>query len=215
MNRIGIAAGVALISSGALGADINGRASLKDDLPGISVQNWSGVYISGQGGFGTTTVGLEDNQGGISADGGIVGLRAGVDVARGSFLIGAYGEYNWSDEALEFGPVTLVQQEDDWAAMIRIGYIHGKTLFYVAGGYTEVTYSSPAFGGVEKTLSGWKGAGGIEHAIAPNLTLGLEASYADLDPDDAFAGAADIVDAGDFRVLGRMSYKINGYTFGF
>jgi opacity protein-like surface antigen len=215
MKLIGIAAGVALISSGALGADIRDKGSFKDDLAGVSVQNWSGVYIAGQGGFGTTTVGLEDNQGGISADGGIVGLRAGVDVARGSFLIGAYAEYNWSDEALEFGPVTVIQQEDDWAAMVRIGYIHGRTLFYVAGGYTEVTYSSPAFGGAEATLSGWKGAGGIEHAIAPNLTLALEASYADLDPDDAFAGAADLVDIGDARITGRLTYKINSYTFGF
>jgi outer membrane immunogenic protein len=215
MKKIWLAASiVALTSSGAIAADVFEKGSTKDgDLAGVRVQNWSGVYVGAQFGAGHTVIGAEEGQGGISLDGPLGGIRAGIDIARGSFLIGAYGEYNWSDEAIEIGGLTLLQQDHDWAAMARLGIIHGNTLFYGAGGYTVVSYSS---GPSSVDVDGWKAAVGIEHALAPNLTLGLEASRSWLDADDFLgSGAEDYVDITDDRVLARLTYKINGYTFGF
>lgn len=206
--------GATALTAPAMAADAYSRDSLKDTPASeASRVNWSGVYIGTQLGHGSTTIGFEDSQGGIAADGLLGGLRLGIDIARGNILFGVYGEYNWSDEALEFGPVTLLQQDNDWALMGRLGFISGRTLFYGTAGYTQTDYSSGSSGA---TVDGWKAGGGIEHMIAPNLTLGLEATRAWLDADDfGGAGAEDYVDITDDRIMARIAYKINGTTFGF
>ena len=111
---------------------------------------------------------------------------------------------------LEFGGVKVLEQDEDWAAMLRLGIARGNTLYYVAGGYTQVTLSSPIGGGGDVDVSGWKWAGGLENMFAPNTTFGLEASYAVLDPDDISAGAAKVIDLDDFRVMGRLNYRFGG-----
>lgn len=204
----------AFLSSVSYAADL--RGSVKDDtVPGVRVQNWSGLYVGAGVGFGHSVVGTEDDQGGIDIDGVVGGVRVGVDLARGSFLVGVLADYNVSNASLDLGGVTLLEQDEDWTIGGRLGFIHGNTLFYTLGGYTEVTYSSPIFGGADATLSGWKAGGGIEHMIAPNFSISLEATRTWLDLDDVATGLEDVLDATDDRVMLRAAYKINGTTFGF
>lgn len=209
------ALGALFLAAGPVSAtDLGGKDSV---FAAVKTYNWSGVYLGGQLGFGHTVVGDEDGQGGIDLNGILGGIRAGADVQRGALVLGVFGEYNWSDEALEAFGTTFIEQTDDWSANARIGFAHGPTLFYAAGGYGQYSFESPIFSGGEETIDGWNARIGIEHQINSAFTIGLEAMrvWLDLDSIDGGEGLDDVLDATDDRVLARITYRMNSTTLGF
>jgi opacity protein-like surface antigen len=202
-----------LASAPASATDLKGSA--KDAaVSETRTQNWTGVYLGAGCGIGSTTVSAEDSRGGISLDGERCGGRLGIDIQRGFLVVGAYGDYNWSNQALEIGPAVLLEQDDDWDIMGRIGFAHGNTLLYVAGGYGEYGFNVPLANNYDFDLAAWKAAIGVEHAIAKNWTLSLEYVHSWIDPDDLIAGASDVIDVNANEVWLRTNYKFNGDSFG-
>jgi outer membrane immunogenic protein len=202
-----------LASAPVSATDLKGSAK---DSPASDVraQNWSGIYLGAGCGIGSTTVSAEDSRGGISLDGERCGGRVGVDIQRGSIVAGAYADYNWSNQALEIGPAVLLEQDDDWDIMGRLGYAHGNTLLYIAGGYGEYGFNVPLAGNFDFDLPAWKAALGVEHAIAKNWTLSLEYVHSWIDPDDLMDGASKYIDVNANEVWLRSNYKFNSDSFG-
>lgn len=217
MSKIAIAAGVLaagiLAAAPALASDLKGFA--KDGPASDALtQNWTGVYFGAGCGVGSTTLSAEDSRGGVSLDGERCGGRLGADIQRGFLVLGVYGDYNWSNQALEIGPAVLLEQDDDWDIMGRIGIADGKTLVYAAAGYGEYSFNVPLAGNFDFDLSAWKAAIGVEHSIAKNWTVSLEYVHSWIDPDDLIAGASKVIDVNANEVWLRTNYKLNGDTFG-
>jgi outer membrane immunogenic protein len=199
---------VALMSSGAYAADVYSKGgSLKDDgAPGVRVHNWSGVYAGVGCGVSTTTIGAEDSKGGISADGQLCDARLGVDVQRGAIVFGAFASYALSNEALEFGSTTILEKDHQWDVNGRLGLALGNVLLYGHGGYGEAEWGSPAFGG-SADVSFWQAGVGIEYAIVPNFSIGLEYAHAWLNLDDVYSGLDDYLDGSADKVSLRANYR--------
>lgn len=212
MKRFALAAMTAtLMSSGAYAADVFGGGSTKD-APAFSetrVVNWTGFYIGGQAGYGKSQHNLDvirDEQviqsiDGLGGDGFIGGGRVGFDVARGRFLFGLFGEYNWSNVKTEFSNLSLkgdgndlkdndggysLEKENEWSVGARAGVIAApRTLVYVLAAYTQSEYNlsglttsdaSEGWSG-KKTLQGVSVGAGVEYALTGNVFLGLEGVY--------------------------------------
>ena len=209
----------ALMSSGsAYAADVFGKGSTKDDdvFSAPALVNWTGVYVGAQVGGSFAIIGDKEGQGGISVDGIVGGGRVGFDLARGRFLFGVFGEYNWSGAALELGGATLLEKNNEWTAGARAGVIVApRTLVYAIGGYTQAEFGSPAQGGATETADGWTAGGGVEFIAAGNLSLALEATHTWYDADDLFGeGADDEISLDDTRIMAVARYKLNSSLFG-
>lgn len=179
-----LAAGIALSAlmvTGAIASDLNGK-SLKDDdsyVQGTTV-NWSGFYVGGQLGYGIDIFGVEGYNGGVALEGFAGGLKVGYDLALGRFLVGAFGEYNWSDINI----ADALSVDNDWTIGARAGVIVApKTMVYGLVGWSQAELSA---GTSSETYDGVKAGGGVEFAIASNLFANLEVSHTwyDLDEGD-------------------------------
>lgn len=204
---------LALFSGAAVAADAYPKGSTKDAqaaFDGVPTYNWSGVYVSGGVGYGVGTLNDEDSQGGISASGFQGSGRLGVDLARGHFLFGVFGEYGLSGQALEVasGTFTVVEKESEWNIGGRLGLIDGPTLFYVLGTYGQKHYATSTG---DDDLDAWGLGLGIEHQVAKNFSLGLEIKRDWVDVTK-YSDDASVVDN---AVLARATYRINSSTFGF
>lgn len=212
----------ALMSSGAYAADVFGKGSTKDGEEFFSaptVVNWSGFYVGTQIGGSFAVLGDEAGQGGISIDGILGGGRMGFDFARGRFLVGVFGEYNWSGAALEIGGETALEKNHEWTAGARAGVIVApRTLVYVLGGFTQTEFGGPETyysDSWTKTVDGWTAGGGIEFVAAGNLSLGLEATHTWYDENDLLGdGANEKVSLDDTRIMAVARYKLNSNVFG-
>ena len=196
------------LSSSAYAADPYNRG-LKDG-PDVAAEapsemvNWSGCYVGAQAGWSDAVLGDENGSGGLATNGFIGGGRIGCDVARGRLLIGGYGEYNWSNAALEIGSSTLLEKDNEWTAGIRVGVIAApRTLVYGLAGYTQADFSD-GYGNSE-TFDGWTAGGGIELAIASNVTAGIEATHTWYDESETFG---DGISFDDTRIMGVLRIKL-------
>jgi opacity protein-like surface antigen len=182
--------GASLLSVPANASDIFG-GSTKDPVttgPSYSggVVNWTGIYIGGQFGWLNANHNLFVDPvldlDGLNSSGLIGGGRIGFDVARGRFLVGVFGDYNFTDAetSLEISGTGITYEKDDeWTLGVRAGYIVApKTLPYALIGYTETGYDfvTPS-GGASFDYDGVTGGVGIEFAAASNVFLGLEATH--------------------------------------
>ena len=79
---------------------------------------------------------------GLNSPGFFGGIDARVDIQRGNFLFGVFGDYNLSEASSEFSlsvdglPVGTagIEEGDSWVAAARLGYLFGaddRALFYV------------------------------------------------------------------------------------
>jgi len=215
MKRTILAAlGLALASSAAYAADgydrkggasqPAARVAVEESAPAV---NWSGVYVSGGVGGGSTTLGADNGQGGIALNGIKGDIRVGIDVARGGLLGGIFAQYGISDESLDFGGGGTVDQEDEWAIGARLGFTSGPTLFYGVGTYGQKSYSAGAF---DETFDAWGLGGGVEHQVAKNISLSLEYVHDWVD----ITKYTDDAKLQDDTVKLRATYRINSATFG-
>ncbi len=221
MKQIASICGLAafITASPVLAADLGG-ASTKD-VPAVSGTriSWSGVYVGASVGYGTTTLGTDGDQGGISADGPGLGGRVGIDLQRGPIVFGILGDLNYFDQKLELGGTEIASKDWGWDVMGRVGFtgFDNAALFYLVGGYGQDNFTDHAFciGSCDTTISSWKLGAGIEAQIRPNLTVGIEYLHDFYNANDIESGLEDKVDLGGDTVWARLNYKFNGYTFGY
>lgn len=203
----------------AVAADMAARMPVKA-APVVAVANWTGCYIGGGGGYGLFDI---ESQQVIAATGavrnrpldqggrGYVGtLQAGCDyqfpVGSSQFVIGAFGDYNFSDINGEFtGNGALVGLHSNtekidwyWAVGGRIGWLaYPQLLTYFSGGYTQAHRTGignylngagvPQGVGLQGgTNTGWFIGSGIEHTISwlPGLTWKTEYRFSEFDVRD-------------------------------
>lgn len=189
------------------------------------VVNWTGLYVGGQFGWLNANHNLFVDPvfdlDGINSSGLVGGGRIGFDVARGRFLVGVFGDYNFTDAetSLEIGGTGVTYEKDDeWTLGVRAGYIVApKTLLYALIGYTETGYDfvSP-FGDASFDYDGVTGGVGIEFAAGGNVFLGLEATHTWYGDQTLIAGRGfDLEDDLDeTRVMANIKFKLNSSVFG-
>jgi outer membrane immunogenic protein len=118
----------------------------------------------------------------------------------------------------------------------RLGYAFNRTLYYAKGGYAGADIKSTAFdsassvagvcgpplsvlchAGGSQWHNGWTVGAGLEHAIHPNVTLGIEYNYIDLGSErqvtatSAAAGTIALNQSADVlihAVTARVSVKL-------
>ncbi len=200
---------VALVSSGALAADINGRGGgLKDtgDIRASSV-TWTGIYLGGHVGyeFGSHNAGVDvpyKNQSvnlidldGISRQGGLAGIDAGVDVRLGNrVVVGVLGVYDFAIEneanlsVLNGAFEGKAEKGDEWGIGGRVGFLLDENdLIYVGAMWmnTEIEVSGAimgtGIGSAKEDYEGYRLLAGWDHALGGGFFTKLEGSYTDYD----------------------------------
>ena len=244
MKRIGILAALAaaLASSGAYAADPFAKGSTKDDgdvFASPGVVNWSGVWVGGRIGYGnanhdlsTETYGNEEDitffgVDGKNSAGAIGGGQVGFDLARGRFLFGVFGSYDFSGMETEvtlFDETrTLLEKGDEWSIGGRVGLIVApRTMAYVLAAYTQTEYTfagaSDDGGDKDVTFDGVTVGGGVEFAVSSNIFLGLEGTHTfygketiwDVDLNDDGDGLREVDDLGETKIMGTLKLKVGG-----
>ena len=207
-------AGLLLLGAGGAPADAADIA-VKAARPAPVTDPWTGIYFGGHVGFGWGNKIFVDNfpvyDGEIDADthpqGALGGLQLGYNYYFNGLVLGAEGEFSWSDvhktdfSCFPFGD-QVCSARAQWFATLagRIGVTNGPTLFYLKGGAAVVhdhfdnlatcagtqptsrdgisAACGDPFSAEQKRL-GWLIGGGIEHIIARNWSLKLEFSHMD------------------------------------
>jgi outer membrane immunogenic protein len=240
----------ALMSSGAYAADVYSKGSTKDGgdvfaAPGVV--NWTGFYVGGRfgGSFGNMELDFEElGRDGYESTGNIDGLamtglngggQLGFDVARGRFLFGIFGGYDWSNSEVSITGVDLnpsgswdslnlgrndtysIAKDNEWSVGGRVGYLAApRTLVYVLAAYTQAdfTASRTGFDDTEETIEGITVGGGVELALGGNVFVGLEATHTFFDEHseaEDFGVGSDRVtlNLDETKVMGTLKLKLN------
>jgi outer membrane immunogenic protein len=193
----------ALFAGSAMAADMPVKAPILK-APPMPVYNWTGCYIGGGGGYGMwnqenfeeTDPGAVPTTASATAGGrGWFGTGSfGCDYqVSSSFVIGAYGDYDFGDIKGQLSIVdptvtirgltgTAVGTESEkwaWAIGGRIGYLVSPTfLTYFSGGYTQAHFDTINFSGLTapfapstfnigaNTYHGWYLGSGFDYAIS-------------------------------------------------
>ncbi len=187
MNRFPLLVGVLLVAlaSGAWGQD----------------DTWKGAYLGGYAGAGIgrstaslTTIFPPQHPESTSFTGGFL---AGYSLQSGHFVYGAeadVGALNRTDTRTTFGLAvgsSLTQTvSTGWlvTARPRLGYAHGKALFFVTGGLavTDLKYQgllTTVFANIPLSLAenkaGWTAGGGLQYKVSRHWSLRGDYLYAD------------------------------------
>jgi outer membrane immunogenic protein len=202
---------VAALSSAAVAADIPARApAYKAPAAVMPTYSWTGCYIGAGGGYGMWN---QENQtvdvvgrplDTVTKNGGrgwFGTAGVGCDYQIGSFVIGAFGDWDFGKLRGQMTSASYgVNGDEDlqwaWGAGGRIGYvIMPQLLGYISGGYTQANFSSVSFfdsvtGGPrglsvgERTYNGWFLGSGYEYGLnflLPGLFWKTEYRFASYD----------------------------------
>jgi outer membrane immunogenic protein len=231
----------ALAASLVLGASLIGSATAADLQPAYKAApapapafSWTGFYLGGHVGWGwgetnatpTGLVGLFVTPFQGDTDGVMAGATIGYNFQYGQIVLGAEGEFSWSDingssggSALGFLPLTATSQ-NNWIATLssRVGVAYDTVLIYgkagVAWANNDYSYAANigpfSFGSsISETETGWLVGGGIEWAFARNWSAKIEANYMDFGRKNrAFAGP------GGFPINADIDSHISTVKFG-
>lgn len=152
---------------------------------------WTGGYVSGNIGWSTYDSEVDASSGGVSffnfdginGRGGVVGLEAGANYQIGKVVVGASIGYDWNfaETTLDIGagPGALkakIENPDSYYAQGRVGIALDDVLPYALVRYTRenggAVASASGLGSAElDERQGWGVGGGIEFAVAGNVTL--------------------------------------------
>ena len=226
MKRFAIAlTAIAAFTAPALAADMAGQAPLRAAAPIAYAPSWTGCYVGGGGGYGlwnqentgfidgpprvpftaTTTAG---GRGYLGTVGG--GCDYQFPVGGWNFVVGAFGDYDWSSIKGHLNPPAAIGLVGDekmssaWSVGGRVGWVVLPSfLTYFTAGYTQATFDrtnlSVAFGppffplGVptsafidKKTYKGWFLGAGDEYAInfLPGLFWKTEYRFSEFDVEN-------------------------------
>ena len=136
------------------------------------------------------------------SNGALAGVKAGYDMQFGSFVLGAVVDYavvDQEDSVTGFSTTpayyTFTRNLQSMAALrARLGYAVGPALVYATGGgvIAKVDNSFTTSNGVntftaredDDEADGYQWGGGVEYALAPNLTVTGEYLYTSVDTGD-------------------------------
>jgi len=136
------------------------------------------------------------------SNGALAGVKAGYDMQFGSFVLGAVVDYavvDQEDSVTGFSTTpayyTFTRNLESMAALrARLGYAWGPALIYATGGgvIAKVENSFTTSNGAntftasvdDDEADGYQWGGGVEYALAPNLTVTGEYLYTSLDAGD-------------------------------
>jgi outer membrane immunogenic protein len=188
------AAGLMVLGSSALAADLPPAPAYKAPPPPAPAYNWTGCYVNGGFGYGVSNTdhNFETDPGLLPLDSrntsggrgwlGIAGAGCDVQVpfaGLGSWVVGVFGDYsfmNIHETMQEFGFQGDAKQTGAWAVGGRIGYVVTPNLMaYTNGGYTQshfnqvnlqvVGLGAPIGFLPANTYNGWFVGGGTEYAL--------------------------------------------------
>jgi outer membrane immunogenic protein len=197
---LGTVALVALAAP-ASAADLAARPYTKaPPAPVAVVYDWSGFYIGGNGGWGTSrscwdVIGFGD--GCHDADGGTAGGQIGYRWQTGTWVFGIEGQGNWADfqgshAGFVSGGLDTNESRIDAFGLLtgQIGYAANNVLFYVKGGaavtgnryrVSDTLTGVPITNDVDDTRWGAVVGAGIEFGFAPNWSVGVEYDHMFMD----------------------------------
>lgn len=205
-----------LIASQAFAADMAARPYTKAPPPAMaSVYNWSGFYVGGNGGYGTSrncwsfvTPAL-GSEGCHNADGAVAGGQIGYRWQNAAWVFGLEAQGNWADlRGSSISSPAFVIAPGDLTINSRIrafglftgqmGYAWNNVLMYVKGGAAIVdnryfhtfTATNALINTSNNTRWGATVGAGIEVGFAPNWSVGVEYDHIFLDRETfGFAAA--------------------------
>jgi outer membrane immunogenic protein len=191
-----------------------------------ATSNWTGFYVGGGLGYqvGDTDVtayghGLPFAGTQISANGWAGDVRAGFDwqIAGSPIVVGVLGGYNFGEaehNTFFMNDTIRASLEPTWYVGGRAGLAFGKSLGYVGYAYQEADASlSTSFSeGGSETVRAHVLLAGLETALAPQVTLGIEYSFAKY--DDITIGDIECLglnlDPEVHAVKARLNYRFGG-----
>ena len=201
----GIALG-ALGCGSALAADLPRKAPVAPPAPYI--HNWSGFYIGGHIGYGSSdrclsVVGVGEACSG--ADGFLGGGQIGWNIQTGNnFVFGIEFSGSFADIGGDNNSGTLpggayFSSSGKSLLMLtgRVGMAFDRSLFYITGGGAWARNSAEFFDGttlatVDFDRQGWTIGAGFEYAFTPGWSMAFQYNYVDLGDRDVYFPNADL-----------------------
>ncbi len=195
--------------------------------------SWSGFYIGGHAGYSwadanytfTNVIGSENF--GHDMGGGMGGAHVGIQQQWSNVVAGV--EVSWSavdlsdrrTSVLQPGRLRQIEIDSLFTVTGRLGLVLNDWLLYAKGGYASADVDTfainPATGVSGSTSgreSGWIIGAGLEKALMPNLILGAEYNFVQLNVGSRSAIATDGTtfsysgtDAEVHTLMARLSYK--------
>lgn len=146
------------------------------------VQDWSGLYVGAQVGYGMAT--MDDPGfvfgdtvlGDLEASGFLYGVHLGYNFDLGSIVLGAEIDYNIADMPFDLIPNATYTELSHLKA--RVGYDLGSALVYGAAGLAHTTIDSA---GTEIDDTGYFVGVGADYRISNDWTVGAEYLYHQFD----------------------------------
>ncbi len=189
-------ASVVAISSGAMAADLpSKKGAAAAPLP---VFTWTGFYVGASVGTVSSMTDYSSADYGswekssTQGSGALAGLGAGYNYQYGNVVVGLEGDYSFATAKSGFGDSNYVAGESKLTGFgtlrARFGFALDRTLVYATGGLAianlqskTVLYNDDADcrSAFKKASFGWTAGAGVEHALSNNVTLKIEALYAD------------------------------------
>ena len=192
------AALLALATVPAVAADLRRPKRLEYDEAPRAAFSWTGFYLGAHAGYAwgsvdqrQTTGGMPVGPFGYDVDGAFGGGTAGYNWQAGQLVVGIEGDLGWMDlsgagRIPSSNPAAHQDISLDGGLYGditgRLGVAMGRTLLYGKGGWAwfngeaRQKTTNPGFvtHGTDKAFDGWVAGAGIEHMIAPNVSLKLE-----------------------------------------
>jgi outer membrane immunogenic protein len=194
------AALTSILASSAMAADMPTKVYRS---PPAEVFSWSGFYIGGHLGYGSSSndwkfldVGSSGsktfNMGSGTITGALGGAQVGVNWQTGPVVLGVEADFSWADlsgETCNFalGGSFLCSSKVQRFGTItgRIGGAFDRTLLYLkaGGAWVRDTHTLGIVSGdtfeatTSKSKWGWTGGAGVEHAITHNWSAKLEYDF--------------------------------------
>ncbi len=211
-------------------ADLPQRAYTKAPPPMMVVYDWTGFYIGGNGGYGSSRNcwGFVPVSGGVIPDGcntssgGVIGGQVGYRWQTGPAVFGVEAQGDWaslrSSQVSIFNPALTDRAKVDGFGLFtgQIGYAWNAALLYLKGGAAVTSNHFDQFttiGGLDVNFASstrWGGTVGVgfEYGFTPNWSVGVE--Y-----DHLFMGNANnsfSVPAGAAAVVNQISQDVDLVT---
>jgi outer membrane immunogenic protein len=230
MGTVGLVAlGMAAPASA---ADLAARPYTKAPPPMIAIYDWTGFYIGGNGGWGSSrncwgivpVAGAIIPDGCLSKSGGVAGGQLGYRWQTGQFVFGLEGQGDWADlhssHVSIFNPAVSTATKVDGIGLFtgQVGWAWNAALLYFKGGAAVTSNRYDVFttltgvGLASATSTRWGGTVGVgfEYGFSPNWSAGIEYDHLFMgDSNNSFSVANPLL-AGS---LNRISQDVDMVTF--
>ena len=194
LKAVGVGALLAMSATPGGAADVDVTAKAPPSVPFSWTSFYGGGFIGGLAGKSRWTEAIGPFPGRLiehDVGGHYGGIQLGVNYQIGFFVIGAEGEFGWSNGKGSgdciVGPPFVCTTDMRWltTATARAGIAWDSMLFYGKGGgaWTKYEYhatlNSVALNTGVENRAGWVLGAGVEYSFAPDWSLKVEYNYID------------------------------------